>query len=69
MHCHWLRTCRTPKHFTYLYQAFLKQNTVETNFIYKDVYENHNACIDVSNFFENSNKIENMLSGRIIGDD
>ena len=75
MHGHWLRTCRIPKHLTDLYQASLKQNTVETNFIHKDGSENHNACIDVntyldvSDFFENSDKTENMLSGGIIRDD
>ncbi|KAG5253315.1 Retrovirus-related polyprotein from transposon [Salix suchowensis] len=75
MHGHWSRTCRTPKHLTDLYQASLKQNTVETNFIHKDGSENHNACIDVntyldvSDFFENSDKTKNMLSGGIIRDD
>ena len=75
MHGHWSRTCRTPKHLTNLYQASLKQNTVEINFIHKDRSGNHNACIDVniyvdiSNFFKNSDKTENMLNGEIIIND
>ena len=32
----------------------------------KDGSENHNAYIDVSDFFENSDKTKNMLSGGII---
>ncbi|CAN6586474.1 unnamed protein product [Malus baccata var. baccata] len=30
---HWARTCRTPKHLVELYQAFLKEKGVETNFL------------------------------------
>jgi len=51
MYGHWFCTCCTPKHLTDLYQASLKQNTVETNFIHKDDFESHNldvnACLDV----------------------
>jgi hypothetical protein len=53
MHGHSSRTCRTPKHLTYLYQAFFKQNAVETNFIHKEDLEGYNAYLDVYDFFEN----------------
>jgi hypothetical protein len=42
MHGYWSCTCRTPKHLIDLYQASLKQNAVEINFIYKD----HNGYLD-----------------------
>ena len=72
---HWSRICCIPKHLINLYQASQEQNVVETNLIHKDDSENHNAYVDVniylvvSDFFENSNKIENMLSGGIFRDD
>ena len=75
MYGHSSRTCRTPKHFTYLYQAFLKQNAVDTNFIHKKDLEGHNAyldvntCLDVYGIFENPYKTDNMLSGGILGND
>ena len=75
MHGHWSPTYHTLKYLTDLYQVFLKQNTIETNFIHKDDYENHNTYLDVSTYlsvsdlFENPNKTENMLSGGIIKDD
>jgi hypothetical protein len=75
MHGHSSRTCRTPKHLTYLYQAFFKQNAVETNFIHKEDLEGYNAYLDVNiyldvyDFFENPDKIDNMLSGGILRDD
>jgi hypothetical protein len=39
MHVHWSLTCRTPKHLIDLYQASLKQNAIEINFIHKDDFE------------------------------
>ena len=51
---HWSRTCCTPKHVVDLYQASIKRNEVEMNFIDSDgqVDLTH---LDVSDFFENPN--------------
>jgi len=69
MHGHWSCTCRMPKHLTSLYQVFPKQNTVETNFIHKDNFEGHNAYLNISDFFENSDKTDNIISDEILEDD
>jgi hypothetical protein len=73
MYGHWSCACCTPKHLTDLYQASLKQNTVETNFIHKDDFESHNldvnVCLDVSDFFENPDKTDNMLNDGILEND
>ena len=66
---HWSYTCRTPKHLTSFYQASPKQNTIETNFIHKDNFKGHNAYLDISDFFENPDKTNNILSGGILGVD
>ena len=36
MHGQWSRNCHLPKYLTDLYQASLKKNIIETNFIHKD---------------------------------
>jgi hypothetical protein len=36
----------------------MKQNAVETYFIHKDDFEGQNAYLDVSDFFENSDKTD-----------
>jgi len=69
MHGHWSCTCRTPKHLTSLYQTSPKQNTLETNFIHKDNFKSHNFYLDISDFFENLYKTDNILSGGILRDD
>jgi beta-galactosidase beta subunit len=57
-----------PKYLINLYQVSPKQNTIETNFIYKDDFECHNAYIDINDFFKNPDKTYNILSGGILGD-
>jgi len=46
-----------------------KQNTLETNFIHKDNFKSHNFYLDISDFFENLYKTDNILSGGILRDD
>jgi len=69
MHDHWSRTCRTLKYLTDLYQASLKQNTIETNFIHKDDFKGHNVYLDISDLFKNPNKTDDIFSGRMLEDD
>ena len=57
-----------PKYLTNLYQVLHKQNAIEINFIYKDNFERHNAYLDVNDFFKNPDKIYNILSVGICGD-
>ena len=74
MHGHWFHTCCTLKHLTVLYQASLKQNTFETNFVHKDdleghnVYLNVNAYLDVFDLFENPDRTNNMFNSGILED-
>ena len=68
MNGHWSHLSYTKTSYRFI-SSLSKQYTVETNFIHKDVSENHNAYIDVSDFFEDLDKTENMLSGGIIRDD
>jgi hypothetical protein len=74
MHGHWFHTCCTLKHLTVLYQASLKQNTFETNFVHKNdleghnVYLNVNAYLDVFDLFENPDRTNNMFNSGILED-
>ena len=59
---HWSHTCCTPKHVVNLYQASIKGNEVEMNFIDSDgqVDLTH---LDFLDFFENPNgKIDHLIS-------
>ena len=69
MHDHWSRTCQMLKHLIDLYQAFLKQNAIETNFIHKDNFKDHNVYLNISDLFKNPNKTDGIFSVRILGDD
>jgi hypothetical protein len=72
MHGHWSHIYCTLKHLTILYQASLKQNTIETTFVHKDnleghnVYFNVNAYLDVFDLFENPDKTNTMFNNGIL---
>ena len=74
MEGHWSRTCRTPKHLVDLYQASIKEKGkgIETNFVdYNDFEDPMNYLdlpngidmthFDVSNFFNDDGKIDNLI--------
>lgn len=60
MHSHWSCPC---------FIGLWNKMQLTLIFINKDEFKGHNIYLDISNFFENPDKTNNMFSGGILGDD
>ncbi|XP_024197263.2 uncharacterized protein LOC112200463 [Rosa chinensis] len=72
---HFWKTCRMPDHLVALYQASIKGNKVEINYIdQSDPWDSSEPLdttpLDISDFFvDNGQHIDDMISGGVLGTD